>query len=48
MVMPWYPEKQLWIVMYGKIAGTQLEKHIQADENDTSGKPKKRLYVYTS
>jgi hypothetical protein len=44
----WNPEKQLWFVQYGKIAGTQLEKHIQADENDNDGKPKKRLYVYTS
>ena len=44
----WNPEKQLWFVQYGKIAGTQLEKHIQADEKDNTGKPKKRLYVYTS
>ena len=44
----WNPEKQLWFVQYGKIVGTQLEKHIQADENDNNGKPKKRLYVYTS
>lgn len=27
----WNPEKQLWIVKYGKIAGTPLEKHIQVD-----------------
>ena len=44
----WNPEKQLWFVQYGKIAGTQLEKHIQVDEKDNNGKPKKRLYVYTS
>ena len=44
----WNPEKQLWFVQYGKIVGTQLEKHIQVDEKDNSGKPKKRLYVYTS
>lgn len=44
----WSPEKQLWFVQYGKIVGTQLEKHIQADENDNNEKPKKRLYVYTS
>ena len=44
----WNPEKQLWFVQYGKIAGTILEKHIQVDEKDNSGKPKKRLYVYTS
>jgi hypothetical protein len=25
----WNPEKQLWFVKYGKIAGTLLEKHIQ-------------------
>lgn len=44
----WNPEKQLWFVQYSKIVGTQLEKHIQADESDNTGKPKKRLYVYTS
>ena len=44
----WNPEKQLWFVKYGKIAGTQLEKHIHVDENDNTGKPKKHLYVYTS
>ena len=44
----WNPEKQLWFVQYGKIAGTQLEKHIQVDEEDNNGKPKKHLYVYTS
>jgi hypothetical protein len=27
----WNPEKQLWVVKYGKIAGTPLEKHIQVD-----------------
>ena len=27
----WNPEKQLWFVKYGKIAGTQLEKHIRVD-----------------
>lgn len=44
----WNPEKQLWFVMYGKIVGTSLEKHIQVDENDNNKKPKKHLYVYTS
>ena len=44
----WNPEKQLWFVQYGKIVGTQLEKHIQVDEKDNNGKPKKHLYVYTS
>jgi hypothetical protein len=29
----WNPEKQLWFVKYGKIAGTPLEKHIQVDES---------------
>ena len=24
----WDPEKKLWFIKYGKIAGTQLEKHI--------------------
>jgi len=27
----WDPEKKLWFVKYGQIAGTQLEKHIQVD-----------------
>jgi hypothetical protein len=27
----WNPEKQLWFVKYGKIAGTLLEKHIPVD-----------------
>lgn len=27
----WNPEKQLWFVQYGRIAGTQLEKHINID-----------------
>jgi len=27
----WNPEKKLWFVKYGKIAGTPLEKHIQVD-----------------
>lgn len=42
----WNPEKQLWFVTYGKIAGTSLEKHIQVDEKDNRGKPRKHLYVY--
>jgi len=33
----WNPEKQLWFVKYGKIAGTSLEKHIQVDENNAHG-----------
>ena len=27
----WNPEKQLWFVRYGRIAGTVLEKHIHVD-----------------
>jgi len=27
----WDPERQLWRVKYGKIAGTSLEKHIYVD-----------------
>lgn len=42
----WNPEKQLWFVKYGKIVGTTLEKHLQVDEKDNHGKPKKHLYVY--
>jgi hypothetical protein len=29
----WNPEKRLWFVQYGKIAGTPLEKHIQVDRS---------------
>jgi hypothetical protein len=29
----WNPEKKLWFVKYGKIAGTLLEKHIHIDES---------------
>ena len=42
----WNSEKKLWFVAYGKIVGTPLEMHIQVDENDNHGKPKKHLYVY--
>jgi hypothetical protein len=42
----WSSEKKLWLVAYGKIAGTPLEMHIQVDENDNHGKRKKHLYVY--
>lgn len=28
----WNPEKKLWFVKYGNIAGTPLEKHIYVDE----------------
>lgn len=28
----WNPEKQMWFVSYGKIAGTPLEKHIHVDD----------------
>lgn len=28
----WDPEKKLWYVAYGKIAGTDLEKHIYVDD----------------
>jgi hypothetical protein len=27
----WNPEKKIWLVRYGKIAGTPLEKHIYVD-----------------
>jgi len=30
----WNPEKRLWFVKYGRIAGTPLEKHIHIDETD--------------
>jgi hypothetical protein len=29
----WNPEKQLWFVKYGKIAGSPLEKHIHIDRS---------------
>jgi hypothetical protein len=28
----WNPDKKLWFVKYGNIAGTALEKHIQVDD----------------
>jgi hypothetical protein len=27
----WNPDKKLWFVKYGKIAGTPLEKHLYVD-----------------
>jgi hypothetical protein len=30
----WNPEKQLWFVKFGNIAGTPLEKHIHVDTYD--------------
>ncbi len=30
----WDPEKRLWRVKYGKVAGTPLEKHIQVDTSE--------------
>jgi hypothetical protein len=30
----WQPEKRLWYVRYGGIAGTPLEKHIYVDTED--------------
>ena len=34
----WNPEKMLWFVKYGKIAGTPLEKHIYVDAFSQSRK----------
>jgi hypothetical protein len=34
----WNPGKQRWLVMYGKIAGTPLEKHIQVDTLEDHGR----------
>jgi len=34
----WNPEKLLWFVTYGKIAGSPLEKHLHIDDKD---KPRK-------
>ncbi len=33
----WNPEKRVWFIAYGKIKGTELEKHIvvDADQSDT-------------
>jgi hypothetical protein len=30
----WNPEKQLWFLKYGLVAGTELEKHIYVDSFD--------------
>jgi hypothetical protein len=32
----WNPERKLWFVKYGRIAGTPLEKHIQVDASGLS------------
>lgn len=29
----WDPEKRLWFIVFGKIKGTELEKHIVLDAN---------------
>ena len=29
----WNPEKKLWVVKYGNIAGTPLENYIYVDES---------------
>lgn len=29
----WNPEKRVWFIAYGKIKGTELEKHIVVDAN---------------
>ena len=42
----WNPEKQLWFVKYGKIAGTSLEKHIQVDAIVRVRKSEKNIPVY--
>jgi hypothetical protein len=31
----WNPQKRLWFVKYGEIAGTVLEKYIHVDDNGT-------------
>ena len=43
----WNPEKRLWFVTYGKIAGTPLEKHIQVNAKDTHVNMEKHIPVYT-
>ena len=32
----WDPELRLWKVKYGRIAGTELEKHIYVDASEDS------------
>lgn len=36
----WDPEVRLWFIRYGKIKGTNLEKHIVLDAFPTEKKPK--------
>jgi hypothetical protein len=43
----WDPRKRLWFVKYGRIAGTQLEKHIQVDEKCLAMSMRKHLQIYT-
>ena len=32
----WNPEKQMWFVSFGKVAGTEFEKHIDVDGFDNN------------
>lgn len=34
----WDPEQRLWLIRYGKIKGTELEKHIIVDAFQAGGK----------
>jgi hypothetical protein len=43
----WSPEKQLWLVIYGQIAGTPLEKHIHIDDALAQRNNERHIYVYT-
>ena len=36
----WDPDQKLWLIQYGRIKGTELEKHIILDAFSKSKKPK--------
>ena len=36
----WDPDQKLWFIRYGRIKGTDLEKHIILDAFSKSGKPR--------
>jgi hypothetical protein len=43
----WDPEEKLWLIQYGKIQGTPLEKHIILDASAES-KPEKHIILDAS
>jgi len=42
----WDPEKKLWFIRYGKVKGTDLEKHIALDAFPLEKKTSKHITEY--